>query len=145
MGDLPQALPKTVIVADHVRRHAPRVAVARQATDLLLASARADIIVPDARGVPAELVGELAAITTAMAGRRWLRANAASPPVEAFNALFTAPWPPAAPVLDQILSAVLWSWFSGPAVAGATRAASSARPAVPRGGRFGSRRHRATA
>ena len=145
MGDLPQALPKTVIVADHVRRHADQAGIGRQATDLLLAAARADIIVPDGHPVPPALLGELAAITSAMAGRRWLRINAASHPVEAFTTVCSARQPPVPPVLDQVLSALLWSRFSGIAASGGTRAAAARRPPASRLARFGPRRHRATA
>ena len=145
MGDLPQALPKTVIAADHVRRHSAQLSIGRQATDLLQAAARADIIIPDGHAVPPELLGELAAITSAMAGRRWLRANAASQPVEAFTIVCSAPHPPVPPVLDQVLAALLWSRFSSIAAPGHRSAAAAGRPAASRLARFGSRRHRASA
>lgn len=143
MGDLPQALPKTVMAADHVRRHASRAGTQHQATDLLQAAAHAENTVfgGGRAAVPPELLGELVAITSALAGRRWLRANAASPAVDAFTTLSSMKETPALPALDQILSALLWRRFSSPGGAGtATGHHSASRLA-----RFGARRHRATA
>jgi hypothetical protein len=145
MGDLPQALPKTVIAADNVRRHAPRMAIERRATDLLQAAARADIAVPDRRAVPPDLLRELVAISGALAGRKWLRANAASPTVQTFISLSTASRPPDPPVLDQVLSALLWGRFSNLGAASSGRRKTRDHPAGSRLARFGARRHRATA
>jgi hypothetical protein len=145
MGDLPQALPRTVMAADHLRRHASRAGIQRQATDLLQAAARAEAtVVSVARAsVPPHVLRELIVIASALAGRRWLRANAASPAVETFITLRTAVQPPTLPALDQILSGLLWSRFSGPGAAGRSerRAGHPAAPGTPRS----RARHRATA
>lgn len=147
MGDLPQALPKTVIAADHVRRHADRPAIQNQATDLLQAAARAEIITitggPSA--VPAGVLGELVTLTSALAGRRWLKANAATPAVETFTTLSRAPQPPPLPTLDHVLSALLWSRFSGPGSAAGAGGQDKVNATSSRMPRFGTRRNRATA
>jgi hypothetical protein len=159
MGDLPQALPRTVIAADHVRRHASRAVIQHQATDLLLAAARAESIAVSGRraAVPPQLLRELVAITGALAGRKWLKANAASAAVETFAAVNAEPGLPALPALDHALSALLWSRFSGPATAAGatiTTVSPTTRGTGGKGGsvaagtrllRFGARRHKATA
>ena len=147
MGELPQALPRTVIAADHVRRHAPRAGIQKQATDLLQAAAGIEsIAVSGGRaGVPPGSLRELITLTGALAGRRWLRANAASPAVETFTTLSTATRPPSLPALDQILSALLWCRFSGPGAAGDAGRKAEDQLAASRLPRFRARRHRATA
>lgn len=147
MGTLPQALPRTVIAADQVRRHAARAGVQRQATDLLQAAAGVESIAltKGAAAVPPGLVRELITITGALAGRRWLRANAAAPAVETFTTLSAAPRPMALPAVDQILSALLWCRFSGPGAAGGASRTARGVPSASRLPRFAARRHRATA
>lgn len=147
MGNLPQALPKTVIAADHVRRHAGHPVIKDQATDLLQAAAWAEVLVADGgrSAMPPELLRELFTVTGVLAGRRWLRANAASPAVETFTTLCRAPRVAALPALDQVLSAVLWSRFSIPGSAGGVTRKARNHPGSSRLARFGARRHRATA
>ena len=147
MGDLPQALPRTVMAADHVRRHASRAGIQHQATDLLQAAAHAENAILGGGGaaVPPELLGELVAITGALAGRRWLRANAASPAVDDFTTLRGTTGTAALPAVDQILSALLWRRFRALGAASRTSGTATGDNSASGLARFGARRHRATA
>jgi hypothetical protein len=135
------------MAADHVRRHASRAGIQHQATDLLQAAALAEntVLSGGRAAVPPELLGELVAITGALAGRRWLRANAASPAVGAFTTLCAMKETPALPALDQILSALLWRRFSGLGVASGASGTATGHHSASRLAHFGSRRHRTTA
>jgi hypothetical protein len=144
MGDQPLALPRTVVAADHVRRHAPGEGIRHQATDLLQASALAENVLSSGghAAVRPELLRELVIITSSLAGRRWLRANAANPAVETFTSLNLASDPPTLSSLDQVLSALLWSRFRRAGSDAASRMSHRAASRIPR---FGARRNRATA
>ena len=114
VGRLPEAVPKTLAAADHVRRCASAADIRRKAIDLLqaVASVECSFAVAGAGGVPAGLLRDLVLISGGLAGRPWLEANAERPAAAAFVALNVSRQPPPLPELDQILASLLWSRFS---------------------------------
>lgn len=112
MGQLPAAMPKTIRATDHLLRSARPPDTRHQAGDLLLALAAVECHV--AVGGPAQmlpaLLRDLVVITSRLAGRTWLEANADS--AAAFTALQATLQPPPLPELDQILACVLSDRFS---------------------------------
>jgi hypothetical protein len=110
-------MPKTISAADQLRRSACPPDARSQAGDLLLTLAAVEYhasLGGSALILPA-LLRDLVIITTRLAGRPWLDANADS--TAAFTALQATVQPPPLPELDQILAGVLSDRFGFPAPA----------------------------
>ena len=113
MGQLPQAMPKTISEADHVRRSACRPDIRRQISDLLqaLAAVECHFAADGPTGAPAGLLRDLVIITARLVGPAWLEAHAETT-AAAFSALHPARQLPPLPELDQILASALSNRFS---------------------------------
>jgi len=111
MARLPVAVPKTISVADQLRRSAVPPDTLRQASDLLLALAAVECHA-SAGGparVPPALLRDLVILTGRLAGRTWLQARADA--VAAFTDLQATWQPPPLPELDRVLARVLADRF----------------------------------
>ncbi len=111
VGQLPVAVPRTIGVADQLRRSACPPDIRRQASDLLLALSAVECHV-SAGGpsqVPPALLRDLVIITARLAGRTWLQAREDS--TADFAAAQASWWPPPLPELDRILARVLSERF----------------------------------
>jgi hypothetical protein len=119
VGRLPEAMPKTIIAADRVRRSACAPDARSKLADLLqaLAAVECNFSVGGPGGVPAGLLRDLIIITAGLAGSTWLEASAE--PAAAFNALYSTGLPPSLPELDQILADVLSGRFGLPSASAA--------------------------
>jgi hypothetical protein len=108
---MPDAMPRTLGAADHVRRTACPPEVRREVGDLLqaLAAVECDFAVGGPAGVPAALLRDLVIITTGLVGRNWLEANADM--TADFTALYGTRLPPPLAELDGILAGVLSARF----------------------------------
>jgi hypothetical protein len=111
MGQRLAAMPKTISVADHLRRSAYAPDNHRRVSDLLLALAAVECHSSafGSEQVPSALLRDLVIITAVLASRTWLHANADT--TIAFTDLYASPQPPPLPQLDQILARVLSDRF----------------------------------
>ncbi len=114
MGQLPSAMPQTISATDHLLRCACPPGTRRHALDLLLALAAVESHVSAGGPAPTlpALLRDLVIITTRLAGRTWLEANADA--AAAFTALQATLQPPPLPELDHILARVLSERFGLP-------------------------------
>jgi hypothetical protein len=111
VGQLPVAMPKTITTADRLLRSACPRGARYQAGDLLLALAAVECHASGGGPAPMlpALLRDLVIITTRLAGRAWLEANADT--TAAFTALQATVQPPPLPELDHILAGVLSDRF----------------------------------
>lgn len=115
MGQLPAAMPKTISAASRLLGSGCPPGARHHAGDLLLALAVVECHA--SAGGPAlmlpALLRDLVILTTRLAGRAWLDANADT--TTAFTALHATVQPPPLPELDHILARVLSDRFGLPA------------------------------
>jgi hypothetical protein len=113
------AVPKTISVADQLRRSARPPDILHQASDLLLALAAVECHVSTGgpARVPPALLRDLVILTGRLAGRTWLEARADA--VAGFTELQSSWQPPPPPELDQLLARVLADRFGLPSPAAA--------------------------
>jgi len=113
VSQLPQAMPKTISEADHVRCSPCPPDTRCQICDLLqaLAAVECHFAAGGPAGVPAGLLRDLVIITARLAGAAWLEAHAETT-AAAFSALHTARQLPPLPELDRILASLLSNRFS---------------------------------
>jgi hypothetical protein len=109
---MPEAMPKTIKAADHVRRCGCLPGARYEADDLLqaLAVVECDFTVRGAEGVPSALLRDLVLIIARLVGRNWLEANAAE--AATLTTWQTARQMPALPDLDRVLAGVLSRRFA---------------------------------